>query len=1051
MKRQKMKPLAGLRQTYCLGAVLALVVCGGPTLRGAEPQKPVRVLILSGQNNHDWRATTPAIKSLYEKSGRFAVDVSENVPALEGKDFAPYDVIALNYTTYPKVKGHRWPAATEKAFLDYIAAGHGLVLFHAASTAWNDWPEFANLIGLTWEMGKSGHGQHHSYTVRIVDREHPVTRGMSDFQHLPDELYHRQLLHATGHVLATAYSDKTRGGSGAQEPMVVVTELGRGRVFHVAMGHDVRSMRGAGFQTLMLRGTEWAATGKVTLPPANCVLRDADSLLQGIAGYRYGQSRGGLAAVERLVGFAGDAASQQALAAKLAAMLRGKASPDCKKFVCQQLSLIGSAAEVPILAKQLADADLAFATIAALERIPGDEPLAAMRGALGSAGVKMKCQLILSLAARRDAQAVPRLAEAAVTPDRELAEAAITALGVIGGSQAARALAAVETRLPASLRPRLSDALLRCAQDLRATGHDDEAAALFEKLCDPGLPGAVRIAAFLGRAGTAGGKADALVLSALSGVDPALRVAALRALRADPRDSLLGAVANRLDSLAPDVQIQAVTLLQEHGSATALAAVVRAARGKIASVRPAAITALGSIGDAATVGVLTSLLAAGDTEDQKLIGESLKRLRGRDIDTAMIAALPAATPPAQCELIRALVAREAKPCVAALLAAARSGDAQVREEASRGLGKLAGGADGVRVIELLDQAADRSGLEAALVAIYRREGNAEPVAAALAKASGPAKASLLKVAGSLGGLAALAAVRDAMKTGEPGIRREAVLALSNWPDAAPLDDLMAIAKTTDDAACKVLALRGVARLAPMAGNRSPEQIVELLGRAAALAGGTDALKSLMSALGQVPSAAGARLVATFLDDPLLVDEASLAIVQIAENGDIPNRAEVIRALARVMATCHSPLILARARAVPTRPNLARGATATNPDGLAADGEAGGPQAAIDGNFKTYWDEVDGEKLYQLRVEMKRPAVVARLRITGYRQHNFAPRDFDVLCDGKVVKQVKNARYVNNVLTVSLPPTTCKAIDLKITGYYGGSPAIRELEIYGPEQ
>jgi archaellum component FlaG (FlaF/FlaG flagellin family) len=83
--------------------------------------------------------------------------------------------------------------------------------------------------------------------------------------------------------------------------------------------------------------------------------------------------------------------------------------------------------------------------------------------------------------------------------------------------------------------------------------------------------------------------------------------------------------------------------------------------------------------------------------------------------------------------------------------------------------------------------------------------------------------------------------------------------------------------------------------------------------------------------------------------------------------------------------------------------------------------------------------------------MKRPAVVATLRITGFRQHDFAPRDFDVLCDGKVVKQVKNAQYVNNALSVSLPPTQCTTVDLKITGYYGGSPAIRELEIYGPEE
>ena len=121
----------------------------------AEPAAKIRILILSGANNHDWQHTTPVLQKFYEASGRFAVKVTEKVPEMKPADFAGYDVLVFNYTTYPNVAGHRWPAETEKAFLDYIAAGHGLVIFHAASTAWNDWPEFTDLIGLTWVMGKS--------------------------------------------------------------------------------------------------------------------------------------------------------------------------------------------------------------------------------------------------------------------------------------------------------------------------------------------------------------------------------------------------------------------------------------------------------------------------------------------------------------------------------------------------------------------------------------------------------------------------------------------------------------------------------------------------------------------------------------------------------------------------------------------------------------------------------------------------------------------------------------------------------------------------------
>jgi type 1 glutamine amidotransferase len=89
---------------------------------------------------------------------------------------------------------------------------------------------------------------------------------MPNFQHVPDELYHKQKLHPGAHVLATTFSSPAMNGSGTNEPMAVVTEFGKGRIFHCAMGHHTPAMAGLGFKAFMLRGTEWAATGKATIP-----------------------------------------------------------------------------------------------------------------------------------------------------------------------------------------------------------------------------------------------------------------------------------------------------------------------------------------------------------------------------------------------------------------------------------------------------------------------------------------------------------------------------------------------------------------------------------------------------------------------------------------------------------------------------------------------------------------------------------------------------------------------------------------------------------------
>jgi len=240
-----------------LAALLAMV----PGLTKAPVPPAVRVLILTGQNNHDWKATTPVLKEMLERSGRFQVEVTEDPASMTAESLEPYDLVFSNYN------GPRWGATAEGALLDFVRSGKGFGLMHAANNAFGDWPEFDRLIGIAWREG-AGHGAYWSFPVRIRDRRHPITRGMRAFQHAPDELYHnlRVCPEANLEVLAWAFSRRDKGGTGKPEPQALVVRYGEGRVFHMVMGHSVESMSDAGFVALMQRGCEWAATGKVTIP-----------------------------------------------------------------------------------------------------------------------------------------------------------------------------------------------------------------------------------------------------------------------------------------------------------------------------------------------------------------------------------------------------------------------------------------------------------------------------------------------------------------------------------------------------------------------------------------------------------------------------------------------------------------------------------------------------------------------------------------------------------------------------------------------------------------
>jgi uncharacterized protein len=247
----------------------------------------MRALIVDGQNNHDWKATTPVLKSALELSGLFTVDVATTAPS-DTKDFSPdfskFDVVVSNYN------GQDWPEKTQQALIDYMKAGGGLVIIHAANNSFPNWPEYNRMIGLGgWggrneksgpllryrdgkvikdeSAGKGGsHGKQHPFQVIVRDDSHPVTAGMPRaWMHIQDELYDRLRGPAENvDVLATAYSDPATGGSGEHEPMIFTIDYGKGRVFHTPMGHSPESMRCVGFIVTLQRGAEWAATGKVT-------------------------------------------------------------------------------------------------------------------------------------------------------------------------------------------------------------------------------------------------------------------------------------------------------------------------------------------------------------------------------------------------------------------------------------------------------------------------------------------------------------------------------------------------------------------------------------------------------------------------------------------------------------------------------------------------------------------------------------------------------------------------------------------------------------------
>ncbi|MCX7886115.1 MAG: PmoA family protein [Verrucomicrobiae bacterium] len=229
-------------------AAFALVLAG--EILAADS---IRVLILSGQNNHKWQETTPKLRTILESTGRFVVDVTERPDQCDAAMFARYDVILSNWNTWGKnATITNWPDTTRRAYLDFVRAGKGVVTVHAGSSSFFDWAEYHQIAGATWKIGQTKHGKQHEFTVKPV-ATHPVTDGLEPFT-TTDELWRSPGLAPGAIVIAT----------GDGEPVALVTSFGKGRGFTLLLGHDAAAMSNPGFATLLVRGTEWVATGNVT-------------------------------------------------------------------------------------------------------------------------------------------------------------------------------------------------------------------------------------------------------------------------------------------------------------------------------------------------------------------------------------------------------------------------------------------------------------------------------------------------------------------------------------------------------------------------------------------------------------------------------------------------------------------------------------------------------------------------------------------------------------------------------------------------------------------
>jgi type 1 glutamine amidotransferase len=224
----------------------------------AEKPAKIRVLLITGDDVdvHPWRQISETTREILVKTGKFDVKVCEDPYVLESETaLKAYDVIV--FTIFSR-RVQMLPENARQNLLNFVRDGKGFFVQHLASASFPKWEEFGKLCGRKWVMGISGHSPRSVFEAKVVNKEHPITAGLDDFE-TDDELYSK--LQGTGdiNVLVQGDSDFSKKA----EPLIFTLNYGKGRVVHNAFGHDRKALMTPNVQKIIARGVEWAATGKV--------------------------------------------------------------------------------------------------------------------------------------------------------------------------------------------------------------------------------------------------------------------------------------------------------------------------------------------------------------------------------------------------------------------------------------------------------------------------------------------------------------------------------------------------------------------------------------------------------------------------------------------------------------------------------------------------------------------------------------------------------------------------------------------------------------------
>ena len=633
--------------------------------------------------------------------------------------------------------------------------------------------------------------------------------------------------------------------------------------------------------------------------------------------YQYGDDWKPLLLIEDEVdAMAAEEGTRAEAAARLAALLNDDSTLAARQFVCMQLRRVAGAEQVPAIAALLDRPDERENARIALEVIHVPEALVPLRAALDTFEGTALVGVINTLTKRQDAESFDKIAALAKSEDKEVAGAAVYALGKFG-PKGLEALQALDTPVEC---PIAAAAMINAANNLAAEGDIDAARAIFEKYAVDAAPRGMHRAALIGLIKTAGEGRDQLIADWFAS-DDIFKIQMAGDFLGQLSDEQFQALADKQDSLSPAAKVALIDLMADKNGGENSDALIRQLDSPDPQVRAITIRTLGRLN--AGDGLLSRFIDLLDDPDEQIAAAANDAIQCYPNDI-VLAELKDKLSDGSKTVIDLIAERKCYEAIDPLIELVKTGSGEVRANALAGLSRLADPDefDLPRLIALIPEGAANGYLtdveRTITIVCDGDEAAGEKVLTAARKVYGTEDLAgltdVLPLLGRLGGAAVLEQVNAGLRNPDAKVRAAAFKALCAWPDDSVSDMLWSYSGSNNPAVQKQ-ALRAFIRVLTLKSDRDPEKTLSLLKKAFDAARNDEDRNWALTRASEVRILPTVEWLETFLEMPALNQAACASIAKMAHHRDLrePNKEYFVKVLEKVEATATDPDVVEAAK------------------------------------------------------------------------------------------------------------------------------------------